>query len=75
MVFYAQSTVTVISGSYTFCRYTITVKNMYMLKTYICIQIFKNIRKKWVKYKLKTFSQIYIYALSSQSRKPITSQM
>ena len=31
LVFYVQSTFTVISGRYAFCRYTITVKNMYML--------------------------------------------
>ena len=37
LVLYAQSTITVISGRYTFCRYTITVKNRSMLKTYICI--------------------------------------
>ena len=35
MAFYAQSTITVISGRYTFCRYTISVTNMSMLKTYI----------------------------------------
>ena len=35
LVFYAQSTITVISGIYKFCRYTISVKNMSMLKTYM----------------------------------------
>ena len=59
MVFYAQSTITVISGRYTFRRYTITVKNMSMLKTYVYSD-FLNSRKKWVKHKLKTFSQIYM---------------
>ena len=30
LVFYAQSTSTVISGRYTFCQHTTNVKNMYM---------------------------------------------
>ena len=34
-MFYDQSTITVISGRYTFFRYTISVKNMSMLKTYM----------------------------------------
>ena len=41
--FYAQSTIMVISGHFTFCRQTIIVKNIKnMLKTGIYIQIFKN---------------------------------
>ena len=38
-VFYAQSTITVISGRYTFCHYTIDIKNMYVLRL-ICIYRF-----------------------------------
>ena len=34
LVFYAQSTIMVISGCYTFCRYAVSVKNMSMLKTH-----------------------------------------
>ena len=41
LLFYAQSTITVISGRYTFCRYTITVnKNLSMLKTYMYSDLF-----------------------------------
>ena len=63
-MFYAQSTITVISGRYTFCRYTITVKIMSVLKTYTYSDIYlkknKKIKncKKWVNGKL--FSIIYI---------------
>ena len=64
-MFQAQSTITVISGRYTFCRYTITVKNMSMLKTYVYSGVFLNSRKKWVKHKRKTFSQIYICFVKS----------
>ena len=73
-MFYAQSTITVTSGRYTFCRYTITVKNMSMLKTYVYSGVFffvvvcffvLNSRKKWVKHKRKTFSQIYICFVKS----------
>ena len=63
-MFYAQSTITVISGHYTFCRYTISFKNMSMLKTYV-FRFFLNSCKKWVKHKLKTFSQLYIRFLKS----------
>ena len=62
-VFYALSAITVISGRYTFCRYTISVKNMSMLKTYTFFFFFLNSRKKWVEQKLKTFSQTYICML------------
>ena len=65
LVFYAQSTITVISGRYTFCQYTITVKNMSMLKIYTYSIFFLNSCKKWVKHKLETFSQIYICFLKS----------
>ena len=58
--FYAQSTITVISGRYTFFRYTISVKYLSMLKNWYVFRFFKDSRKKWVKHKLKTFSQIYI---------------
>ena len=40
LVFHAQSTITVISGRYTICRYTISVKNMSMLKTYVYSDLF-----------------------------------
>ena len=66
MVFYAQSTIMVISERYTFCRYTIYVKNMSMLKNlHIFRWFFLNSRKKWVKHKLKTLSQIYICFVKS----------
>ena len=46
---------------------------MSMLKTYIYsdffIFIFLNSRKKWVKHKLKTFSQIYICFVKSIHKK------
>ena len=40
LVFYDQSTITVISGRYTFCRYTISVKNMSMLKKLYVFRFF-----------------------------------
>ena len=48
LVFSAQSTITVVSRRCTFCRYTIIVKNMFMLKL-VYIQIFKNSLTKWRK--------------------------
>ena len=41
LVFYAKSTFTVIPGRYTFCRYTIIVKNMYMLNIGIYSDFYK----------------------------------
>ena len=38
-VFYAQSTITDISGRYTFCQYTIIVKNVHV-KTYVYSDLF-----------------------------------
>ena len=53
-MFYAQSTVTVILGCYTFCLYTVIVKNMYTLKS-VYIQIFKDSLKKLKHKRKKTF--------------------
>ena len=41
LVFYPQSTITVISGRYAFCRYTIIVKNKYMLNIGIYSDFYK----------------------------------
>ena len=42
---------------------------MSMLKTYIYSDFFLNSRTKWVKHKLKTFSQIYICFVKSIQKK------
>ena len=42
---------------------------MSMLKTYTYSDFFLNSRKKWVKHKLGTFSQIYTYAFSDFKKK------
>ena len=56
-MFYAQSTITVVAGRYSF-RHIIIVKNMYMLNL-VFNQIFKNSLKKWVKHKTENlFSYI-----------------
>ena len=72
LVFYAQSTIMVISGRYTFCRYTIIVKKYVHVKNFTCIQIFFKSLEVGKTQTENLFSNI-IYALSSQSRKPIIS--
>ena len=69
-VFYAQSTRTLISERKIFCRHTINVKNMYILKL-LYRGIFKNRLQKWIKHKQNQ----NVDFVSSQNVKTFSSAM